>query len=292
MSNFESALNTKDFVITSEVLLGSRSGEEHVREHVELLSGYVDAMLATDNQSGRLHISSLATSVLLQQAGIEPIMQLGCRNRNRVALLGDLLGAYELGIRNVQLVRGERVPEGFKPRPKPELDVTATELVAMANAMKAGDGVGSVPDLFLGGVTTVRAPKTDWPAKKLVEKVDAGARFLLTHTCMDIDVIRQYFEHIVSMKLTHRTRFIVSVAVLSSPDDARWLSANKPNTILAPDVINRLTTNPDPRAAGMEIAADMLRELTTIPGVSGAHIYAPTDLTTIPEVLELAGLAD
>ena len=131
MSNFESALNTKDFVITSEVLLGSRSGDEHVREHVELLSGHVDAMLATDNQSGRLHISSLATSVLLQQAGIEPIMQLGCRNRNRVALLGDLLGAYELGIRNVQLVRGERVPEGFKPRPKPELDVTATELVAL-----------------------------------------------------------------------------------------------------------------------------------------------------------------
>lgn len=283
-------MNTKDFVITSEVLLGSRSGEEHVREHADLLRGNVDAILATDNQSGRLHISSLATSVLLLQAGVEPIMQLGCRNRNRVALLGDLLGAHELGIRNFQMVRGERVPDGFKPRPKAELDITATELIAMAGRLQDVEGPVELPDLFLGGVTTVRPARPDWPAKKLVEKVEAGARFILTHTCMDIDVIAQYFAHLVAMKLTHRARFMASIAVLSSPQDALWLSRNKPNATLPQAVIARLGAHPEPRREGIAIAVEMIRALRLIPGVSGVHLYAPTDLTTIPEVLQQAGL--
>lgn len=290
MSTFEAVLNTSDFVVTSEVLLGARSGREHISEHAELLRNRVDAVLATDNQSGRLHLSSLATAVLLQQAGIEPIMQLGCRNRNRIALLGDLLGAHALGLRNFQLVRGERVPEGFKPRPKAELDVTATELMAMADRLQDGEGAIRLPGLFLGGVTTARVPQPDWPARKLVEKVDAGARFILTHTCMDIDIIRQYCAHLVAMKLTHRTRFIVAIAILSSAQDARWLRANKPNTTLPQSVVDRLASHPEPRAEGIAIAVKLLRELMQTPGVSGAHVYAPTDLTTIPEVLEMAGL--
>ena len=291
MNAFEAALNNKNFVVTSEVLLGSQSDEQHIHEHADLLRDLVDAVLATDNQSGRLHVSSLAAACVLRQAGVEPIMQLGCRNRNRVALLGDLLGAHMLGIRNFQIVRGERVPEGFKPRPKAELDVTTTELIDIANKMKVGEGIASFPDLFLGGVTTARAPTADWPARKLVGKVEAGARFVLTHSCMDIDIIRAYFRHLVAMKLTHKARFIVSLAVLSSPQDARWLRENKPNTTLPQSLIDRLGSSTEARAEGIEIAAELLREFVRIPGISGAHLYAPTDLTAITEVLRQADLA-
>lgn len=290
VNSFESALNSKSFVVTSEVLLGPQSGKQHVLEHAELFRGLVDAVLATDNQSGRLHASSLATAIILQQAGVEPILQLGCRNRNRVALLGDFLGASLFGIRSIQVVRGERVPEGFKPRPKPELDVTATEMIEIAGKMKTGDSFAEIPDLFVGGVTSPRAPARNWPAKKLVEKIDAGANFILVHTCMDIDMIRAYFRHLVDLKLTHRSRFIVSLAVLSSRQDAQWLRENKPNTVLPKALLDRLGSGPKSRDEGIAIAAEMLTECVRIPGVSGAHVYAPTDLTTIPEVLRRAGL--
>lgn len=291
VNTFQSALNTRDFVITSEILLGAGSGADHVIEQAELLRDRVDGVLVTDNQSGRLHMSSLAASRLLLDAGVDPIMQLGCRNRNRVALLGDLLGAGALGVRNLQLVRGEMVPVGFAPRPKAMLDVTATELIAITEKMRLEEGIGRFPDLFLGGVVTPRIPKPDWPARKVVAKVEAGARFLMTHTCMNIDVIRQYMRHLVALKMLHRTSVLVSIAVLASAQDALWMRANKSNVIIPEAIVARLERHAQPRAEGIAIAAELLRRCAEIPGLAGAHLYAPTDLRSVPEALQMAGIA-
>jgi methylenetetrahydrofolate reductase (NADPH) len=291
VNTFQSALNTRDFVITSEILLGAGSGVDHVNEQAGLLRDAVDGVLVTDNQSGRLHMSSLAASRLLLDAGIDPIMQLGCRNRNRVALLGDLLGAGALGVRNLQLVRGEMVPIGFVPRPKAMLDVTATELIGLTEKMRLEEGIGRFPDLFLGGVVTPRIPKPDWPARKVVEKVEAGARFLMTHTCMNIDVIRQYMKHLVALKMTHRASVLVSLPVLASAQDALWMRANKANVIIPEAIVERLNRHARPRAEGIAIAAELLRHCAEIPGVAGVHLYAPTDLRSVPETLEMAGIA-
>ena len=290
VNTFQTALNNKDFTITSEILLGAASGVDHVDEQAELLRGRVDGVLVTDNQSARLHMSSLAASRLLLDAGVDPIMQLGCRNRNRVALLGDLLGAGALGVRNLQLVRGEKVPIGFAPRPKAMLDVTATELLGIAEKMKREEGMARFPDLFLGGVVSPRVPKPDWPAKKVVQKIDAGARFLLTHTCMDIDVIRQFMKHLVTLKLLHRTSVLASIAVLASAQDARWMRANKSNVMIPESVVERLERHPQPRAEGIAIAAELLQACAEVPGLAGAHLYAPTDLRSVAEALDLAGI--
>lgn len=291
VTTFESALNTKDFVVTSEILLGAGSGVDHVNEQADLLRDRVDGVLVTDNQSGRLHMSSLAASRLLLDAGVDPIMQLGCRNRNRVALLGDLLGAGALGVRNLQLVRGEMVPIGFAPRPKAMLDVTTTELIGITEKMRLEEGIGRFPDLFLGGVVTPRIPKPDWPARKVVQKVEAGARFLMTHTCMNIDVIRQYMKHLVALKMLHRTSVLVSIAVLTSAQDAVWMRANKSNVIIPEAIVDRLARHKEPRAEGIAIAAELLQRCAEIPGLAGAHLYAPTDLRSVPEVIEMAGIA-
>ena len=287
---FETALNTKDFVITSELILGSRSGDEDIRLQADVLRGHVDAALVTDNQSGRLHMSSLAASVLLLQEGIDPIMQLGCRNRNRVALLGDLLGATTLGIRSLQIVRGERVPDGFKPRPNAMLDVTATELIEMANKMKLGEGVVKLPELMLGGIATPRAPKPTWAARKLLQKIDAGARFLLTHTCMDLDILEPFLQRLVALKVTHRSNILATIAVLGSSQDARWLRENKPNIAIPKDIVERLGASSDPRSEGIAIAAEMLQKLARMPGLSGAHLYSPGDLRAVAEAIETSGL--
>jgi len=290
LNTFELALNTKDFILTSEIFLAPQSGTGDIGKQADVLRGLFDGVLVTDNQSGRLHMSSLAASCLLKQEGIEPIMQLGCRNRNRISLLGDLLGAAALGIRNLQLVRGERVPEGFMPRPKALLDVTATELIGIACKMRLEDGIASFPDLLLGGVVTPRAPKADWAARKLVEKVEAGARFLLTHTCMDAEVVRKYMKHLVALKVLHKTSILASIAVLGSAQDARWLRENKPNVMIPDSIIDRLERHPAPREEGIAIAADLLRELADIPGLSGAHVYAPNDLRSVPAAIQHAGL--
>jgi methylenetetrahydrofolate reductase (NADPH) len=290
LNTFETALNTKDFVMTSEIFLAPQSGNEDINKQADLLRGYFDGVLVTDNQSGRLHMSSLAAASLLKHAGIEPIMQLGCRNRNRISLLGDLLGAAALGIRNLQLVRGERVPEGFMPRPKALLDVTATELIGIACKMRTEDGIASFPELLLGGVVTPRAPKADWPAKKLVEKVESGARFLLTHTCMDAEVVRSYMKHLISLRILHKTHVLVSIAVLGSARDARWLRENKPNVMIPDSIIDRLDRHPEPREEGIAIAAELLQKFVNIPGLSGAHIYAPSDLRTVPAAIQQAGI--
>jgi len=290
LNTFESALSSKDFVVTSEILQAPNFGVEHINEQARLLRGYVDAVLVTDNQSGRLHMSSLAASVLLKKAGIDPIMQLGCRNRNRISLLGDLLGASALGIKNLQLVRGERIPDGFVPRPKALLDITATELLAIANKMKLDDGIAKIPDLLLGGVVSPRAPKTDWPARKLIEKIDSGARFLMTHTCMDIDIVRQYMKHLVSLGVPRRANVIISIAVLSSAQDAAWLREKKTNVIIPDAIVDDLERHPQPREKGIEIAAELLRQFADTPGLAGVHIYAPNDVSAIPETIERAGL--
>lgn len=290
MNSFQSALSTKDFIVTSEILLAPHFEAEHINEQANMLRGYVDAVLVTDNQSGRLHMSSLAASCLLKQSGIDPIMQLGCRNRNRISLLGDLLGASALGIRNLQLVRGERVPDGFVPRPKALLDITATELLVIANKMKLDDGIACIPDLILGGIVSPRAPKAGWPAKKLVEKIEAGARFLMTHICMDINLIEQYMNHLVSLRVPHRVNLIASIAVLGSAQDARWLRENKTNVILPDAIVDSLECDQQPRQKGIEIAAKLLKQLKDVPGLAGAHIYTPNDVSAIPETIELAEL--
>jgi methylenetetrahydrofolate reductase (NADPH) len=290
LNTFAAALRTKDLVITSEILLGSQSGDVHINEQAEALRGHVDGLLVTDNQSGRLHMSSLVASFLLKQAGVDPIMQLGCRNRNRISLLGDLLGADALGIRNLQLVRGERVPNGFVPRPNALLDVTATELLEIANRMKTGDSVANIPDLLLGGVVTPRAPKPDWPARKLVEKIDAGARFLITHTCMDADIVRKYMKHLVALRITHRASVMASIAVICSAQDAQWLRENKTNVMIPDALVDEIESHPQSREKGIEIAAGLVREYAEIPGLSGVHVFATTDVGAVPEVIQKAGL--
>ena len=235
-------------------------------------------------------MSTIAAASILLQAGVDPIVQLTCRNRNRIALISELLGAAAIGVTSLQLVAGERASPDLKPRPKPVLDLTATDLIRTAATLKADERLNQRPDFLVGGIVMPLMPKPSWKATKFTEKVDAGAQFVQTHICMDTQVLSAYMKHLVDNKFIRRTSVIGAVAVLESADDAQWLRENRPNANIPDQVVDRLRSAADPKAEGIRICVETLQAMREIPGISGATLIASRDLQTIPEVIRAAGM--
>ena len=290
MTAFRNAIRTKDFVVTAECFLKPETDANALQIQAEVLRDAVDGVIVTDNQHGRLHMSSLAAASLLRTHGVDPIMQLSCRNRNRIALLADLFGAAALGVTSLLLVRGNRVPEGMEPRPKAVFDMSAAELIATAAELKDDPHLHSPPEFFIGGLVTPHAPKPDWVPRKLTEKTDAGAGFMLTYPCMDMKLLAEYMRQVVGQKMTHRLSFIATTAILTSADDAIWLRDSRPHAVMPDSVVARIEAAADPVSEGIDICVEQIRELQDIPGVSGVNIMATTDLAQIPKVVDAAGL--
>lgn len=290
MNTFQNAIRNKDFVVTSECFLKPETDAGLIRIQADVLRGAVDGVIVTDNQYGRLHMSSLAAASLMLQNGIDPIMQLSCRNRNRIALLADLFGAAALGVTSLLLIRGNRVPDRMNPRPKAVFDMSAEELIATAASMKNDEYLLSPPEFFIGGLVTPHSPQADWVPHKLIAKADAGAGFMLTYPCMDMALLRGYMKHLVGNKLTHRLSVIVTLAILTSADDAKWLRDSRPNAVMPDSVVRRIESAADPIREGVAICVEQIQELRAIPGVAGVNIMATTDLGQIPNVVRAAGL--
>ena len=290
LNTFKDAVRQKDFAISAEIYLRPETDAEAIRIQAAVLDGVVDGILLTDNQYGQLHLSTIAAASILLECGADPIVQLTSRNRNRIALLSDLLGAAALGVSSLLLVAGERAPEGFRPRPKPVMDLNATDLIRTATTMKGDERLPTSPDFFVGGVVTPVMPKPNWKAEKLLEKIGAGAQFVQTHICMDMKILSAYLEHLVKNKLIQKTSVIGAVAVLGSAADARWLRENRPNVMLPDEILERLERSADPREEGIRICAETIKAMTEVPGVAGVNIMASRDLSAIPEVIRAAGL--
>jgi len=292
LNTFKDAIRQKDFVISAEIYLRPESDAEALRLQAAVLKGVVDGILLTDNQYGQVHMSTIAAASILIDYGIGPIVQLTCRNRNRIAILSDLLGASALGVTSLLLVAGERAPKEFKPRPKPVMDLGAATLIQIAAMMNSDETLTKDPGFFVGGVVTPVMPKPNWEAKQLREKIDAGAQFVQTHICMDVEIMRSYLKRLVESKLIQRTSVIGAVAVLESAEDERWLRENRPNVMIPNDVVVRLDGSSDPREEGIRICAETIKAMREIPGIAGVNIMAARDLSTIPEVIRAAGLHD
>lgn len=289
-NTFRNAVRSKDFVLSAELFLQPETTAAMIAEQVRLLRTHVDGILVTDNQDGKLHLSPVAAASLVLANGGDPILQLSCRNRNRIALLAELLGAAALDVSSLMLVRGNRVPLGFEPRPPAVFDVDASELIAMATKMKADERLTALPDFYVGSVVTPHAPKPGWVPEKLEKKCAAGMQFVLSHICMDTALLRSYMKHIVASGLKRRMNVFISLAICSSADDARWLRDSLPNNRVPDEYISRLEQAADPEAVAIKCCAEQLQELQDIPGVDGAHLIATRSLPTINAAIEAAGL--
>ena len=290
LKSFKDAVENRDFAVTAEIFLRPGSSADSIGEQAELLRDHVDAILLTDNQFGQLHMSTLVAASILMHVSVDPIVQLTSRNRNRIALISDLIGAAVLGVTSLLLVRGERPPKEFEPRPKPVMDVKAAELIRIASTINEDPKMTEFPDFYIGGAVTPHGPRKVWKGKILAEKIDAGAGFLQTHICMDMEILRSYMGQLVDKGIIRRTNIIGTTAILGSADDARWLRDNRRNVLIPNSVVDRLERAADPRQEGINICAETLRTMAEIPGISGANVMATRDLATIPEAIDAAGL--
>jgi methylenetetrahydrofolate reductase (NADPH) len=239
-------------------------------------------------------MGGLAAAALLIRAGIEPILQLTCRDRNRIALQGDLVGAAALGIRNLLVLHGDAPAAGDQPDAKPVYDLTSNaladtaRLIRDARRLPNGRDVGGHAAFFIGGADTPLDPPPDWRADRILAKQAAGVEFIQTQFCMDAGVVRRYMSRLREAGAVPGLRYLIGLAPLTSAKSARWMREKLFGTIIPDALIARIEKAADPAAEGQRICLDLIAELATIPGVCGIHLMAPRDATALPPVLGAA----
>jgi methylenetetrahydrofolate reductase (NADPH) len=242
-------------------------------------------------------LSSLAAAHFLVQNRIEPVLQMTCRDRNRIALQGELLGAAALGIRNVLALRGDDPRAGDQPDAKPVFDLDTTGLLAMAHRMRSEHRLPSGTEikgdfrLVLGAGEIPVDPPADWRPDGLLAKLEAGADFIQTQFCMDASVVRRYAARLVDLGVAQRLPILIGVAPIPSARSARWIREKLYGALIPDGIVERLEHASDPKSEGTKICVEFMQQLAEIPGIAGAHVMAPNNHSALAEVIAISRVA-
>jgi methylenetetrahydrofolate reductase (NADPH) len=287
----EQAIVSGRFVITAEVTPPVSCDPDDLLAKALPLKGLADAVNVTDGAGARAHLGALAAATILLRSGIEPVLQLTCRDRNRLALQSDLLGAAALGLRNILVLRGDDPSAGDQPDAKPVFDLDSGALIETAVGIRekgelpSGRKVTGRADFYVGAADMPIDPPAGWVPKSLKGKIAAGAQFAQTQFCMDIGVVRRYVARLAEHKLTNKIALLIGVVPLRSGRSARWIKEQLYGAIIPDAIVERLEYSGDAAAEGGQICADFIEQLATVPGVAGAHIMAPNNEAAIPDVI-------
>jgi methylenetetrahydrofolate reductase (NADPH) len=282
------------FVMTAEIVPPVSCEPGDLLARALPLKGVADAVNVTDGAGARAHMAATAAAVLLAHAGIEPILQFTCRDRNRIALQSDLMGAAAMGVRNVLLLRGDDPKAGDQPDAKPVFDLDSRALVETARMIRDegrlphGAAVAGHPAFFIGAADMPIDPPPGWRPDTLAAKVEAGAQFVQTQFCMDAGIVRRYVARLAEAGLTGRVSILIGVNPLRSAKSAAWMRHHLFGTIIPDAMVARMEAATDPAAEGRRICVELIEELATIPGVAGVHVMAPGNAAAIPEVIAAA----
>ena len=293
-SNLQARLKSGDFVVTAEITPPVSTDPAEFLSRAMPLKGLVTAVNVTDGAGAKVHLSSLAAAHFLVQNGIEPIFQMTCRDRNRLALQGDILGAVSLGIRNMLMLAGDDPKAGDQPEAKPVFDLDSKTLLAMAHRMRteqklpSGTEVKGGIKLVLGAADVPIDPPAGWEPKSLQAKVAAGADFVQTQFCMDIGVVRRYAARLNEFGI--RVPMLIGIAPIPSARSARWMREKLYGSLIPDAIVERLDKAADPKREGRRICVEVLQQLADTPGVAGAHVMAPMNFGEIPAAIEESGV--
>jgi methylenetetrahydrofolate reductase (NADPH) len=279
MSRLEDAVDAGRFVLTAELLTVNGGGLAAVHERFEPFEELVDAVNATDNTAAHAHASPLAVAVALQQLGMEPVMQLVCRDRNRLALQAELAGAGLLGIENICCLTGDDVTAGDEPEARRVFDLDAIQLLATANAMRAGHylsgrKIDPAPRLFLGAVENPAAPPVDYRVERALKKVRAGARFLQLQVGFEREPLERFMREAVASGLASQAAILPSICLVRSPSALRFIEDKVPGISVPAEVIERCESAADPEAECFEVACELADHARSLPGVRGLHLIS------------------
>ncbi len=290
-SGLATALGNNRFAFTAELTPPVSGSPDDLLALAEPFRGRVDALNVTDGPRALVHMSSLAAAAILSSNGIEPILQLTCRDRNRIALQADLLGASALGVRNILSLSGDALPTDQHPAAKPVFDMDSRELIEIATRMAQDSVCGTDrpivtrPRFFMGAADTPIDPPAEWRPDGLIAKADAGAEFIQTQLCFDIDIISRYIGRLVDLGVTERLKILIGMGPLASARSARWMRDNLWGVLVPDGVIDRLEQAADPPAEGVAICSELTEALRDIPGIAGVHLMAPVKALNILDVL-------
>jgi methylenetetrahydrofolate reductase (NADPH) len=296
MSGLQRHLESGRFTVTAEVSPPVSADPAAFLAAALPLKGLATALNVTDGASAKVHMSSLAAAHFLLANGIEPVLQVALRDRNRIALQSDLLGAAALGIRNILVVRGDDPSAGDHPEAKPVYDISTQELIALANHMRrdgrlsTGTPIAGGIRLYIGAADTTCDPPAGWAPVGLQAKRSSGADFAQTQFCMDAGVARRYAARLLELGIAPALPVLIGVAPIPSARSARWMRDKLPGSVIPDALIERLEKSSDPKAEGKRICVELLQELAGMPGVAGAHIMAPQFHSAIAEVIAESGV--
>ena len=276
--------------MTGQLRLYQDTGRDDVIRQAERLAGAVDAVAVTDCPYGVLHMSGLAVAALLMRQGIDPLLQFSARDRNRLALKSELLGAAALGVTSLLLQRGERLPGELQPEMTQVFDTGAKKLLAAARQLGEFQSARGEPELLLGTMATVFDPAPGWQPVELNAKLDAGARFVQTQICLDLDLLRRYMRSLVAAQVTWRCHVVVSVPVLTSAESVRWLYENLRGSVVPQSVVKRFDDARDPEAFGVDYCAQTIQALQDIPGIGGVNLSTTGSAELIAAAIDRAGV--
>jgi methylenetetrahydrofolate reductase (NADPH) len=295
-SNLEKILSLGQFAVTAEIGPPKGADGAHVMEWGQKLKGKADAFNVTDNQTAVARLSSMASAVLLLRAGVEPVMQMVCRDRNRIAMQSDILGASALGIRNLLCLTGDHQTLGSQPQAKNVFDIDSIQELQMFRTMRdegkipGGDKLTSSPLLFLGAAENPFANPFEFRVRRLAKKVRAGADFIQTQVIYDIDRFERFMEEARADHLDEKVHILGGVTPLKSAKVARYMKTKVAGVMMPDGVISRMDKAADPKAEGIKICIETIKHLRTMKGVHGVHVMAIAWEEKVPEIVEGAGL--
>jgi 5,10-methylenetetrahydrofolate reductase len=293
-SGLERILHDGTFAVTAEVVPPRDANPDAVIDQARALKGFADAVNVTDNPTSSAHMSAVAGAGLVAGEGLEPVLQVTTRDRNRLALTGDLLGAWALGARNLLCLTGDPVAVGDHPDAVSVTDLTVIDLVRFAVRLRdrgqtlSGRSIEAPPRYFVGVADVPLAP--DYDSARLEEKADAGADFVQTQIVYDVDAIGEWAEKVRPLGVFERMFVLVGVAPPRSAAAARFMREHLPGVAVPDSVLRRLEAANDPESEGVRLTVDIVAALRQIPGLAGIHVMGLGQETPVRRVIEDAGL--
>src|SRR5262245_15826122 len=293
-ATLQAKLQAQRFVITAEVTPPVSADPAELLAKALPLKGLADAVNVTDGAGARPHLGAVTAATMLVEQGIEPILQLTCRDRNRIALQSDLLGAAASGIRNLLVLRGDDPSAGDQPDAKPVFDLDTRALLVTARRLRdtgelpTGHKVSGRIDFFLGSADNPVDPPPGWRPTGLQAKVAAGAQFAQTQFCMDAGVARRYMAQLTENGVTDELSVLIGIVPFRSAKSARWIKERLFGSVVPDALIQRMERASDPLAEGCRMCIDMVHELTGVPNVAGVHIMAPGNDAVVPDIIRTA----
>jgi methylenetetrahydrofolate reductase (NADPH) len=297
-SRLERILRAGDFAVTAELNPPDSADPQEVYDAALVLSRVCDGINATDASAAHCHMSSVAICALLTRAGYEPIMQVSCRDRNRIAIQGDVLGAAAMGVRNVLCLTGDDVTTGDQPQAKRVFDFDSIQLLRTIRVMRdegmflSGRKLTVPPRLYLGAAINPFVPPHDWRPLRLAKKIEAGANFIQTQYCYDLARFQQFMQMVREMGIDQQICILVGVGPLRSARAAEYMRTNVPGVIIPDSIVARLQKTPKSkqRDEGKRICVEIIERVREIEGVAGVHVMAYRQEELVAEIIEEAGL--